>query len=120
MKWSKAKKRHRRLIRKLGGKCWRCGTTKNLTVDHPHGRKIGNRDPRTRKKSYLQRVNEYWLEFADGKPLRPACNTCNGQTGGGRRIKIKTVTLNGTTDINLGAMLDDMHKGTMYRVRFCK
>lgn len=99
---TRAQRRHRRLIQLL---CdlndihhpvgnfrepvcfadW-CFETKNLEIDHPNGRKVSNRDPKHRRKSFAARVREYWDAFADGVPLRVLCRSCNARDGGGRRI----------------------------------
>lgn len=100
---TRAKRMHRRLIEVLTKMerihllddyvlripvCWGfdCLETKGLEIDHPNGRRVSNRDPRHRRKSFAARVKEYWLAFAAGESLQVLCRSCNVRDGGGRRI----------------------------------
>jgi hypothetical protein len=81
-----ARRMHRRLVRMLGGRCALCGTRHRLEIDHPRGRRVGNRTVRLRV-NFTTRVRRYWLEYARGVRLRPLCRNCNARDGGGRRIR---------------------------------
>ena len=67
------------LIARLGGTCSDCGTTDDLSFDHPYGR-----DWIMNKKSQLGRLLIIRQEIADGR-VELRCMACNRGRGGSRR-----------------------------------
>lgn len=62
------------LIESLGGKCWACGSSESLEIDHPFGR-----DWRPSRKSFSWRISIYRREAAE-KKIRLLCKTCNASS----------------------------------------
>lgn len=65
------KGRRRALIKKLGGKCVKCGSRSRLEFDHPNGRDWQPRDHNQRT-----RIARYERE-ADAGDLQLKCRKCN-------------------------------------------
>lgn len=59
------------LVKKLGGKCVHCGSTRRLEIDHIHGR-----DYVARELSSNQRLCLYFREAREGK-VQLLCKRCN-------------------------------------------
>lgn len=70
------KRRKDELVALLGGKCEKCGSTGNLTIEHKEGR-----DYQVRKLSSLQRLKRYKEEFLTGVKLAIRCLSCNSSDG---------------------------------------
>jgi hypothetical protein len=66
-----ANRRKAELIAAMGGRCWGCGATHDLQIDHPNGR-----DWKPREKSFCHRIIIYWREWLRHE-VRLLCATCN-------------------------------------------
>jgi len=67
------RKKYRKMItEKLGGKCERCGTTKNLEPHHKTPREW-----KSRRVWAIGRLLRYLREIAAGVPLGLLCRGCN-------------------------------------------
>lgn len=66
-------RRRGRLIRKLGGRCVRCGSREDLEFHHPHGKPW-----RARLLSRFQRLARYEQDAANGN-LELLCKDCHDQ-----------------------------------------
>lgn len=71
-----AARRKRALVNMLGGKCAKCGSRENLTIEH-----VAGRDWDIRKFSSWQRLKRYWAEYNQGVSLCVLCLSCNSADG---------------------------------------
>ena len=67
--------RYQFLVIKLGGKCVKCASIKDLELDHPQGK-----DWSARKLSPQMRMKRYEEDFLNGK-LSLLCHNCNCKDG---------------------------------------
>lgn len=67
----RAKESRSRLLVQMGGECAKCGSTKNLQLDHPFGRDWVAKD-----KNRWTRMKLYWEDYEAGN-LRILCERCN-------------------------------------------
>lgn len=69
------RQRYADLIKRLGGKCEKCGSVEDLSVDHRTRQEWGTRH---REKSSWHRIVIYEREEKEGK-LRVLCGSCNSK-----------------------------------------
>lgn len=74
------KKRWQSLIDLLGGKCQRCGSKIDLSIEHINGRTWD-----VTAYSWPSRIARYWREYNQGVPLTCLCLTCNDKARDERR-----------------------------------
>lgn len=67
------------LVAELGGKCYDCGTTRDLSIHHIAGKKYTSS-----KLEWSHRVSTYRKEMKEGK-LWVLCITCNSKRGNPNR-----------------------------------
>lgn len=70
------RRRRDALLALLSDSCELCGSTENLTIEHPEGR-----DYSIRELSSFQRVKKYLEEFMVGVKLAVRCLSCNSSDG---------------------------------------
>lgn len=70
-----ARKAYDKLVEDLGGKCAKCGTTENLTIDHIDGCEFDHNDV-----EWSHRVSIYRREAKEGK-LQILCDEHNRKKG---------------------------------------
>jgi len=74
-----ARKAYDKLIKELGGKCVKCGTEENLTIDHVDGCEFDHNSV-----EWSQRISIYRREAKENK-LQVLCNKHNCQKGDPRK-----------------------------------
>jgi 5-methylcytosine-specific restriction endonuclease McrA len=58
----------------LGGKCVRCGSYDDLSIDHVNGRNWN-----ASSTPWVKRIKRYWAEHRAGTKLRLLCLPCHGR-----------------------------------------